>query len=450
MDARLRGHDGIKLAVALIAIMLLLSGCEGLFGKESGQRGALPGKREDVFSSARALKADPTAQDNSVEIPAASDVLDWMQAGGSLTRVHGNVALSNDPSEVWSVSVGAGSSSDGALTATPVISGSTLYTVDASGVVSAFSTKNGNRLWQETVPQHRPDDAAIAGAGLALDQGKLVVATSYGFVVQLDAATGKQIWQRNLQMPIRSAPTIAGGKIYIVSMNNTVQEMSFADGSLGWNHSGIQESASFLGTASPTVTDDLVIVPYSSGEIFGLRRINGRMAWEENLASTKRVGTLPAMADIGGQPAVYNGKVHIISHSGRFVALDMRSGKRVWEADAGSIQTPWFSGNSIYVVTTENQLAALSADDGHVRWAADLPRYIDPENRTEQIAWVGPVMAGGKLWLGNSLGEFNSYSPQNGKLISSKSFSSPIYLPPIVAGRTLYVLSDDGRLTALR
>lgn len=440
----------LRLVLVLLASVVLLTGCEGLFGKESGQRGALPGKREDVFSTDRTLKPDASIAANPITVPPAEDVKDWVQPGGSLTRVHGNIALGSSPNDVWSTSIGSGSSGDGALTATPIIANGKIYTVDASARVSAFSLQNGDRVWEVSVPSQRPEDAMIAGAGLAYDQGKLVVTTSYGFVVELDASTGKQIWQRNLQSPIRSAPIIADGKIYVTSMNNTVQQLSFADGSLGWNHAGIQESASFLGAASPTVTDDLVIVPYSSGEIFGLRRINGRMAWQENLASTKRVGTLPAMADIQGQPVIYNGRVHVISHSGRFVALDMRSGKRVWESDAGSIQTPWFAGDMIYLVTTENQLAALSADDGHVRWTVDLPRYIDPENRTEQIAWVGPVLAGGKLWLGNSLGEFNSYNPQNGKLIATRSFSSPVYLPPIVANRTMFVLTDDGRLTALR
>ena len=439
-----------KLFIALLASVVLLSGCEGLFGKESGQRGALPGKRVDVFSAERALKVDASIPATPIDMPAQNDVKDWGQAGGSATRNHGNIALSSTPSDAWSVSIGSGSSSDGALTAVPIIVNGKIYTVDAAARVSAYSTQNGDKIWEKRVPEQAPEDATIAGAGLAYDQGRLVVTTSYGFVVQLDASTGKQIWQRNLQAPIRSAPVIADGKIFVTSMNNTVQEMSFSDGSLGWNHAGIQESASFLGAASPSITEDLVIVPYSSGEIFGLRRINGRMAWQENLASTKRVGTLPAMADIQGQLVMYDNRVHVISHSGRFVALDMRSGKRVWEADAGSIQTPWFAGDTIYLVTTENQLAALSAQDGHVRWTADLPRYIDPENRTEQIAWVGPVLAGGKLWLGNSLGEFNSYNPANGKLITTRSFSSPIYLPPIVAGRTMYVLSDDGRLTAMR
>ncbi len=440
----------VRLFIALLASVVLLTGCEGLFGKESGQRGALPGKRSDVFSAERALKADADAQTVSVEIPAAQDVVDWPQPGGSLARVHGNAALSADPHEAWSVSIGDGSHSDGVLTATPIVAAGKIFTVDASARVTAFSAQNGDRVWETHIPEQRPDEASIAGTGLAYDQGKLVVTTSYGFVVQLDASTGKQIWQRNLQTPVRNAPIIADGKIYVISLNNTLQELSFADGSLGWNHSGIQESASFLGTASATVTDDLVIVPYSSGEIFGLRRINGRMAWQENLASTKRVGTLPAMADIEGEPVLYNGRVHIISHSGRFVALDERSGKRVWEADAGSVQTPWFAGNSIFLVTSENQLAALSIDDGHVRWTVDLPRYIDPENRTETIAWVGPVLAGGKLWLGNSLGAFNSYNPMNGKLVTTRTFSSPVYLSPIVAGRTMYVLTDDGRLTALR
>ena len=106
----------LRLFIALLASVVLLSGCEGLFGKESGQRGALPGKREDVFSTERALKADASAPSAAIEVPAQVDVKDWVQPGGSLTRLHGNIALTSSPSDAWSVSIGIGSNSDGALT----------------------------------------------------------------------------------------------------------------------------------------------------------------------------------------------------------------------------------------------------------------------------------------------------------------------------------------------
>lgn len=428
---------------------VFLAGCESIFGKETGERGALPGKRADVFSEGSSLKPDADAG-TSVDVPSETDITQWTMAGGSLARVQGNVALAANAQSSWSTSIGTGSHDNGPLLAAPVIDGGRIYTVDSSGTVSAYSTQNGDRQWSKSVPEQAPDEGAIFGAGLAITDGKLVVSTSYGFVVALDASSGKQLWSRNILVPIRSGPVVHDGKVYVITMTNTLQELSLADGSLGWNHSGITETASLLGMASPTFTEGLVIAPYSSGEVFGLRALNGRMVWEENLGGSKRTGTLPAMADIQAQPVLDEGRVYITSHAGRFVALDARTGRRVWEADAGSTSTPWVAGNTIYVVTTENQLVALARDTGRVRWVKELLRYVDPEDKSRQVRWVGPVLAGGQLWLANSQGDVKTHNPQNGSEKSSFSVGSPVFIPPVVAGRTLYVLSDNGTLHAFK
>jgi outer membrane protein assembly factor BamB len=440
----------MKSFLLLIAAVVLLTGCEDIFGKESGERGALPGKRLDVFAEDAGLKPDAEGENAAVELPTENNIIEWTAPGGSVTRAFGHASLAAAPRQAWSVSIGAGSDADGVVTATPVIAGGKVYTVDSRGIVSAFSAANGDRLWSKAVPDPAPENAMLSGSGLAYADGKLIVATSYGYVTALDTATQKVLWQRNLLAAIRSAPVIQDGKVYITSMDNTLHELALADGGLGWSHSGVQETALFLGMASPAISEELVIVPYNSGEIFGVRRINGRMVWEENLAGTKRSGTLPAMADIQAQPVLDGNKVYATSHSGRFVALDARTGSRIWEADAGSVETPWLAGKNLFVVTTESQLAGLNAETGRVRWAVNLLRYSNPDNKTQTVSWAGPVLAGGNLWLANSLGEMKAYDPQNGREKQSFDLGSPVYLAPVIADRTLYVLTDGGTLVAFR
>jgi outer membrane protein assembly factor BamB len=260
--------------------------------------------------------------------------------------------------------------------------------------------------------------------------------------------TQKILWQHNVYAPIRSAPIIGNGKVYVVASNNKTFEFNAEDGTESWTHAGIQETASFLGMASPLATDDLVIVPYNSGEVFALRRINGRMVWEDNLASTERSSTLPALADIQAQPILDQDRVFITSHSGRFVSFDVRTGRRVW--DVGSVQTPWLAGSVLYVVTTENQLTALNRDDGRVFWAVNLERYADPDDHTDQILWVGPIVAGGKAWLANSVGQLVGFSPEDGKKLDVLSVGGSVYIAPIIADKTLLIVRDDGVLTAWR
>ncbi|MBI3419765.1 MAG: PQQ-binding-like beta-propeller repeat protein [Proteobacteria bacterium] len=441
----------IRRFVFLCLALLLVAGCESIFGKESGVRGALPGKRESIFSAERALKPDADAKVAAVDIPIPSERADWPLVGGSLTRAHGNIVLSQSPAPVWSTSIGEGSGGKSVLVAQPVVGGGKIFATDGTANVVALSTSDGKVMWQRSVPNPRPEDADISGSGLAYVPGKLVVTTSYGNVVALDPANGRILWQKMMPAPIRGAPVVDEGRVYVTSTANVVYDLALADGALGWTHAGVEETASLLGMAAPMPYGELVIVPYSSGQIAALRKLNGGMVWEENLASTTPTeGTLPAMSDIQGEPVIQDGKLYAASHSGRLVVLDARSGQRVWETDAGSTEMPWLAGKTLFIVTTENQLAALSTEDGRVRWSVDLPRYADPENRIDPIIWTGPVMAGGRLWVANSLGELHSYDPHNGKETSNSALNGPVYIAPLVANRTLYILSDDGTLTAFR
>ena len=66
------------------------------------------------------------------------------------------------------------------------------------------------------------------------------------------------------------------------------------------------------------------------------------------------------------------------------------------------------------------------------------------------IGWVGPVLAGGKLVLGNSEGQIVFASPTDGSVISTIDNKEAVTLQPVVANNTLYILDDKGRLTAFR
>jgi outer membrane protein assembly factor BamB len=186
-----------------------------------------------------------------------------------------------------------------------------------------------------------------------------------------------------------------------------------------------------MGAASPAVEGESVIVAYNSGEIFDLRIQNGRPSWSYSLASPTQVGALPAIADIRGLPVIDHGRVYAISHSGRMVCIDQRSGERVWEADIGGIDTPVVAGDAVFVYGGEGQLMALTRASGRLMWVKALPKLADPTDKdSDRIVWTGPILAGERLWMVNSQGQLASFSPKDG---------SPIY-----------VVTNDGTLVALR
>jgi len=85
-----------------------------------------------------------------------------------------------------------------------------------------------------------------------------------------------------------------------------------------------------------------------------------------------------------------------------------------------------------------------------VKWLTQLPRYRNVEDKKGPISWVGPVLAGDRLIVANSRGQLVNVNPLDGAIQSTTDTDMSISLPMVVAGSTLYVLHDEGRLTAWR
>lgn len=434
------------LGATLLCSALAGCGTGGWFGDDEAP--PLPGERISVLQLDRAVEADPRLSDLAVTLPAAERNGAWPQAGGYPTHALGHLALADNPREAWRTSIGDGSSGTLRLMAQPVVAEGRVFTLDSSYDLAAFDGKTGREIWRTDIAPENEDGEAIGG-GVAFAEGRLFATTGYGELLALDAGGGI-VWRSQVGVPLRAAPTVVGGRVFTVSVDNQAFAYRASDGQQIWTHTGILETASLLGAAAPAVDGSLVVVPYSSGELFALRAENGRPAWSDSLAAIRRIGALSSLADIRGMPVIDRGLVLAISHSGRMAAIDERMGARAWEQEIGGVQMPWVAGDFIYLLSNESELTALTRQAGRIRWVTPLDRWEDPEDRTGTIEWAGPVLAGGKLWMTSTRGELVAASPTDGRVLSRTDLPAPGFIAPVVANGTLYVLTDDGTLVAYR
>lgn len=442
----------IRRAALLSASLLtvLLAGCDTIdswMGKTPDP--PLPGKRVAVLQRERKVEPDTQLAATAVTVPPAVANAAWAQPGGTPDHVLGNLALSASPSDAWRADIGAGSSSSRALLGTPVIADGRIFAMDADSHVTALNERSGQSLWRvDTRPENERGGAT--GGGVAYADGRVYAATGFAEVMALDAGSGKILWRKRIAGPVRGAPTVVGGRVLVITLDNQTIALSADDGAVQWSQQGILETAGLLGAASPAATGTLVVSPYSSGELFGLRPENGRVAWQDSLANIRRTGALSNLADIRGLPVVDRGAVYAIGHSGRMVAIDERIGARIWETEIGGVQTPWLAGDYLFTVTNDQEVVAVARQNGKVRWVAPLARFTDPEDKSGPIVWSGPVMAGSRLWVTGSNGQLLGLSPSDGRVEVTRSLPTGSYLSPVVANNTLYVLCDNGTLVAFR
>ncbi|MFN7180370.1 PQQ-binding-like beta-propeller repeat protein [Hyphomonas sp.] len=441
-------------AVAALASVLAVASCSSLpsFGgnnkKEELRAEERAGRVTMVLDDSR-IEPSTTLTGVAIELPPAAPVNAWTEAGSTATKVSGHVEAAPRLRTVWRRSIGKGSTNKAAITTPPVTNATTIFTLDAAQTVRASSLSSGAQVWSQRLKGISKRDKAALGGGLAVAGDTLIVASGYGYVLALDAATGAQKWRRELGAPMTGSPTISEGRVVVASNNNEVFSLSLATGETSWSDQAISESARVLGSPSAAAVEDFIIAPFSSGEIIAYLAANGRRLWTDALAQSGRFTPISEINDIGSRPVLGSGLVFVSSQSGTTAAIDGRSGARVWTAPVGSTKAPALVGRFLYVLGTGDELACLDAATGEAYWVKQLPSFQNEEKKKKPISYTAPVVASGRVILVSSRGELLAFSPEDGSQTGSLKLGETVYIEPIAAQGRLYVLTDKGKLIAI-
>lgn len=448
MARALRAIDfRLLLAACLVASLSACDMIDSVFGESEEP---LPGERVAVFAERSELEADKDMASVPVVLPAPVVNTSWPQSGGFANYAMHNLAIGDSPQIIWTADVGAGSTSSRILTAPPVVAEGKVFVKDAQSTVSAFNADTGQLIWRVTLEPEEGRDGDEFGGGLAWYGGRLFVTTGFAAIFALDPSDGKEIWVSTTSAPIRGAPLVFGDRVFAIGIDNRLQALAASDGSDLWHYAGLTESAGFVGGNSPAGSGDFVVAPFSSGELVGLRIDTGRPVWNETMIGRRgEVRAFGNLTDIRGRPVIDRGLVLAMGTAGQLSAVDLNSGQRLWERGIGGSQTPWVAGRFLFVTTGSADVAAISRDSGKVKWVTPLTQYED-EERSKPVLWSGPVLAGDRLLVAGTLGDLLAISPYTGEVLGKLELRDPVRLGPVVANRTIYVLTDSGRLIALR
>lgn len=436
----------VRIPVALAALVAL-SAC-GIF-KGGGSKTPVLGQRVPILAGESGITADKTLAEVQVVLPMATVNPGWTQPGGSASKVMGHLALGQTPVRAWSAKI-AGTTGRVRLAAAPVVADGKLFAVDTEAVVYAFDANSGNKLWSLATSADKENRQAAFGGGVSVEGGRVFATNGLGDVVAIDAAAGTEVWRKKPGGPLRGAPTLFLGNAYVVSQDNQLFALAQADGAVVWTQSGTPETQGVFGVAAPAAAQGTIVAGFSSGELNAYRYENGRSLWTDTLSRSTISTSVSSLVDIDAEPVIDQGRVYAVGQGERMASFELASGNRVWEQNFAGISTPWIAGEWIFVMTDDARLVCIARGSGKIRWISQMRAWRDEEDKKGPITWVGPVLAGDRLWLGNSRGELVSVSPSDGSVGSTIEVGEKISLSPIVANNTLYILSDKGEITAYR
>lgn len=427
------------------ALALVLAGCGGWLGGD--EEAPLEGDRVSVFSLAEEVSA--TGGTDPLDLPPPVEVEAWLQQDANAANLAPHASWPGALQVAWRSQAGADETSYSRILSQPVIDGGRAYFLDGETRVVAFSLEAREADWTlDLRPDGENADGGLGG-GLALEGETLYVTTPYGALLALDAADGSVRWERAYGIPFRAAPTVRSERVYANLLNDRLLVVSAADGTELWVHEGaLKQGPSYLAAAAPAANDEIVIAPYSSGEIVALRADNGREAWRVPLVRPDPAGGSLDVEDIAASPVIHGARVVAASTSGPLSFLDAQTGQQLWSIPVALDHTPRVVGDWIFAVTAGGEAICIDTLTGGVRWITDLREAIGADVE-DGVFWSGLAVAGGLVVVtGNEA--VVALDPATGALAATGDLPHDPAVAPVAVGGLLYVLTRRGSLLALR
>jgi outer membrane protein assembly factor BamB len=234
-------------------------------------------------------------------------------------------------------------------------------------------------------------------------------------------------------LPFTTMPLVQDGRVYVADGSGTVASLDAATGRTLWER---PIGSSPRGT--PALLDDLLILGTDAGDVIALSTADGAPAWDQAIGS----------APISASMLEADGRIYVGNEDATFVALDGRTGARLWTADVGGPVTRGaaLADGVVYVGATGGRFSALDATTGKDRWRVEL----GPGDVGTPVVGPGAVFVGRGLLAPDGPHDVVALDRADGT--NRWTFPTPSgrqVFPGALANGFLYGVSDDGSIYAL-
>lgn len=335
---------------------------------------------------------------------------------------------------IWDESFG-GSDEDRQLRLKAAVIGSSIYTVDSGGELSAFKLDDGDDLWSV-------DLGYEVTAGLGTSEDKLLIGTRNGNVLAINPKDGAIIWDRRLLTSILSVPVASSGRVVVHTTNGMVYALDEATGKQLWQYKKEEPSLTLRGTSTPIIVGDVTITGFATGTIVALTIDTGKHVWELPVSQPSGRNEIERLSDVDARPVLKKFRLFVASYHGKLVCIDVRSGEQIWSRDLSIYNDMTLDEENIYVLDDRGVLFAFNQETGSTVW--------------QQAQFVGrnpspPAVVDGSVVVGDLEGYVHWLGTDDGRILGRVQIdTSPIVAQAIVKKSTAYVNSVDGELAALK
>ena len=315
----------------------------------------------------------------------------------------------------------------------PVLLDGSIYIADTEGNIAALAADSGKQVWRKDI------ELPITG-GPGADKNLVMVGTSEGDVVSLLAESGEEVWKSKVSSEILSSPREANDVVIVRTIDGKIFAIDAISGERLWIYDRTVPALTLRGTSTPVISNDIVIAGFDGGRVTALELKTGKLLWERRIAISRGRSELERMVDVDAQPLILDDVIYITSFQANVTALSLESGQILWQRDISSHTELGADTTRLYVTNDEGHVWALDRFSGASIWKQD-------KLKARQV--TGPTVFGNKVVVGDLEGYLHWLDKETGEFAArSRVSDSPILTSAITNEDKLFAYSSDGTLAA--
>ena len=399
--------------------------------------------RISVLSYAPDLLISSELDIKDISLSQAKEINYWSQSGqnpqNNLPHIYSNLKFENKEKIL---------NDNGSVTNTiqPIYFERNLCNVSTKGILRCVNLESEELQFEIDLKPEYEENYEIIRGGIAYFDNQIILADGYGQVKLFSSIDGSIIWENNINLPILTAPIIYRGYIYFITLNNKIYAMDILTGKIKWSFQTIFDDKKSLFSGVPAAIDNIIIAPFSNGEIIAFIYDTGNIIWSDNASKVSSLSNFD-IKDIAANPIISGDKVYTLSNNGRLLATNLINGSLAWSLEISGGNSPLISSMQLYVIDNESRLICLNKISGEIYWIKQLEKNKNGKKSGKSNNWKGPYLIDGLLYALSNYGELLSISPITSEVLSSKNIKiSGISVDPVILSKNIFIMDNNSNI----
>ena len=300
----------------------------------------------------------------------------------------------NNASVAWTANVGK----SGGFMFTPAFADRAVYAAGRDGSIYALSEEGGRVVT-------RMDAKSYLTGGVGAADGIIGVAGK-GEILAMDTS-GRSLWKAQIAGEVLAPPVLALGIMIVRTSDGRIIALNRIDGKRKWVYPRAAPALTLRTNASVLINRGVIYAGYPGGKLVALELDTGKPIWEATISLPRGSNELERIADVSGLPFLDDTRICAAVYQGRTGCLETLNGNVLWSREISSADGVAIDTRHLYVADIEGVVFALDKTNGATVWKQEKLKGRDPST---------PITLKDRIVIGDRQGFVHVLSLENGDL----------------------------------